>query len=313
MLSRVADSMFWMNRYMERAEGLLRVLLTNYIISLDKGPHGIYSWKPVLEMFTTLSADEIKTMEYSSADTLQYMILRPSNHNSLRNIINKARENARGMQDHITKEVWEEVNHIYHTVNQAGLDKKLSGSAALPTLDHLLKLCLTYVGVTDTTMPRGMGWNFMSLGRFIERAVLTTDVTSKHFEQIDFKLEDNKDIVFWRNLLFSLSGYELHLKSYQGTNINSNVLHQAMLNQLYPRSVLYSLSRIEKYLKDVLEENEPPQKQAMYREFGRIYSRVKFADESSIKQFTLQRFLQDTKTDLLHFSHMLGQQFFSYT
>jgi hypothetical protein len=51
----------------------------------------------------------------------------------------------------------------------------------------------------------------------------------------------------------------------------------------------------------------------MYREFGRIYSRVKFADESSIKQFTLQRFLQDTKTDLLNFSHMLGQQFFSYT
>ena len=55
MLSRVADSMFWMNRYMERAEGLLRVLLTNYVLSLDKGPYGVHSWRPVLETFGNLS------------------------------------------------------------------------------------------------------------------------------------------------------------------------------------------------------------------------------------------------------------------
>ena len=61
MLSRVADSMFWMNRYMERAEGLLRVLLTNYVLSLDKGPYGVHSWRPVLETFGNLSdeADRI--------------------------------------------------------------------------------------------------------------------------------------------------------------------------------------------------------------------------------------------------------------
>lgn len=312
MLSRVADSMFWMNRYMERAEGLLRVLLTNYVLSLDKGSYDVYSWRPVLETFGQLSNDEIKELEHSSANTLQYIILRQSNSNSLRCIINKARENARGMQDHITKEVWEEVNLLYHTINQSGLEKKLAGAEALPTIDRLLKLCLTYVGVTDTTMPRGMGWNFMSLGRFIERAVLTADITYKHFELVNFELDDHKDIFYWRNLLLSLSGYELHLKHYQSNAINGNVLNQAVFNQQFPRSVIYSLSRLEKYLKEVLEENEPPQKEMLYREFGRIYSRVKFADESSIKQITLQRFLQDTKQDLLKFSHVLGQQFFSY-
>nr|WP_294905989.1 alpha-E domain-containing protein [uncultured Lacibacter sp.] len=312
MLSRVADSMFWMNRYMERAEGLLRVLLTNYVLSLDKGPYGVHSWKPVLEIFGNLSEEELDKIQYSSADTLQYLLLNRSNHNSLRNIINKARENARGMQDHITKEVWEEVNLIYHTVNQPGLEKKLSGAEALPNLDRLLKLCLTYVGVIDTTMPRGMGWNFMNIGRLIERAVLTTDVTCKQFEQISFELEDHKDILYWRNLLLSLSGYELHMKNYQGSTTNTNVLHQAVFNHHFPRSVVYALSRTEKYLTEVLEENEPPKKQMIYREFGRIYSRVKFADESSIKQITLQRFLQDTKEDLLKFSHVLGQQFFSY-
>ena len=102
------------------------------------------------------------------------------------------------------------------------------------------------------------------------------------------------------------------MKNYQGSATNTNVLHQAIFNHHFPRSVVYSLSRTETHLTEVLEENEPPQKQMIYREFGRIYSRVKFADESSIKQITLQRFLQDTKQDLLKFSHVLGQQFFSY-
>ncbi len=312
MLSRVADSMFWMNRYIERAEGLLRVLLTNYVLSLDKGPYGVHSWKPVLELFGNLSAEEINQIEYSSTDTLKYLVINRNNHNSLRSLINKARENARGMQDHITKEVWEEVNQLYHTVNHPGLEKKLSGADALPTIGNLLKQCLTYVGVTDTTMPRGMGWDFMNIGRYIERGVLTSDITFKQFQQINFDLDDEKDILFWRNLLLSLSGYELHMKYYSSNATNSNVLHQAVFNQYFPRSVVYSLERMEKYLMNVLDENDPPQKQMMLREFGRIHSRVKYADETSIKQVTLQYFLQESKQDMLKFSHVLGQQFFSY-
>ncbi len=312
MLSRVADSMFWMNRYMERAEGLLRVLYTNYILSLDKGTYGQHSWKPVLQMFCNLKEEEINTFEYTTTSSLQYLVTRQSNINSLRCLINRARENARGMQDHITKEVWEEVNLIYHTVNHSDLERKLAGADALATIDQLLKLCLTYVGVTDTTMPRGMGWSYMSMGRFIERGILTTEVTSKHFEQIDFDLDDHKDILFWRNLLLSLSGYELHLKNYQNSATNANVINQVVFNSQFPRSIIYSLSRLGKYLKDVLDENQPAQKEMLNREFGRIYSRVQFADEKSIKEITLQRFLQDTKQDLLRFSHVLGQQFFSY-
>lgn len=312
MLSRVADSMFWMNRYMERAEGLLRVLLTNYALSLEKGPYGVHSWKPILELFGNLPENEISAIEFSTVDTLQHLISSRSNPNSLRSLLNKARENARGMQDHITKEVWEEVNLIYHTINQTSIEKKLAGADALPTIDKLLRLCLTYVGVTDTTMPRGMGWNFMNIGRYIERGVLTADVTFKQFERINFNLDDEKDILFWRNLLLSLSGYELHMKYYRITANNSNVLHQAIFNQYFPRSVVYSLGKMEKYLKDVLEENDPPQKQMLFREFGRIYSRVKYADETSVKQVTLQSFLQETKFDMLKFSTVLGQQFFSY-
>lgn len=313
MLSRVADSMFWLNRYMERAEGLLRVLHTNYVLSLDKGPYGVHSWKPILQLYGGLKDIEIEQLDQSTTSTLQYLITNSKNKNSIRSIIHKARENARGMQDHITKEVWEEVNFFYHTINNPLLEKKLAGAEALETLSDLLKHCLTYVGVTDTTMPRGMGWSFMSIGRFIERSIITSEVTCKHFEQINFELNEYKDILYWRNLLLSLSGYELHLKNYRSAATNSNVVNQIVFNNHFPRSIMYSLSRLEKYLKDVLEETDPPNKEALYREFGRINSRVKFADENFIKQITLQRFLKDTTSDLVKFSHALGQQFFSYS
>lgn len=312
MLSRVADSMFWMNRYMERAEGLLRVLHTNYVLSLDKGPYGVHTWQPVLQIFSSLSEDEILDLQYSSIDVLNYLITDSSNINSIRSLVNKARENARGMQDHITKEVWEEVNFIYHTINNPILEKHLAGEEAIATLIHLLKNCLTYVGVTDTTMPRGMGWCFMSVGRFVERGIITADVTLKQFEQIGFSIDDHKDILYWRNLLLSLSGYELHLKTYRSITTNSNVLNEVVFNNNFPRSITYTLNRLEKYVKDILEENDPPNKETIYREFGRIHSRVKFADENMIKQVTLNRFLGDLKIDLLKFSQLLGQQFFSY-
>jgi uncharacterized alpha-E superfamily protein len=312
MLSRVADSMFWMNRYMERAEGLLRVLHANYVLSLDKGPYGVHNWKPVLQTFGTLNEDEINQIQTSTADVLKYHITQASNANSIRSLVNKARENARGMQDHITKEVWEEVNFIYHTVNNPLLEKHLSGEHALATLTNLLKHCLTYAGVIDTTMPRGQGWCFMSAGKFVERGIITADVTYRHFEQINFSLDDHKDVLYWRNLLLSLSGYELHLKTYRSATTNSNVLNQVVFNNDYPRSIIYTLSRLEKYVQDIMEVNDPPNKEAIFREFGRIHSRVKFADENYIKQITLQRFLQETKTNLLKFSQLLGQQFFSY-
>jgi uncharacterized alpha-E superfamily protein len=117
MLSRLADSLFWLNRYMERADGLLRAMKTNYILSLDKGINSNLTWRPVLEIYTTLDDSDINEFENDTAATLRYLLTDTNNPNSLKAILTKARENARGVQDHITKEVWEQVNEMYHMVN----------------------------------------------------------------------------------------------------------------------------------------------------------------------------------------------------
>lgn len=313
MLSRIADSLFWLNRYMERADGLLRVTYTNYILSLDKGVNNNITWRPALEIFTYLEEPQIAALENDTDSVLKLLIKDTANLNSLKVILTKARENARGVQDHITKEVWEQVNHMYHMVNQPDLGSKLLGYEAVETIENFSKGSLLFSGVTDTTMPRGLGWSFMNLGRLLERCTQTIEMTDKQFAAIDYDLEQPTDIMYWRYLLLSLSGYELHLKTYHTSNAGKEVLHQVLANGDFTRSILYTLSRIDKYLNDVMKESKLEGNEALSKFYGRLYSRVKYVDFDSLNGATLQRFLQDVSDDVQEFSKRLAQLYFSYS
>ena len=202
MLSRIADSLFWLNRYMERADCLLRSMKTNYILSLDKGINSDLTWRPVLEIFTTLSDNDINHLENDTNSTLHYLLTDTDNINSLKAILTKARENARGVQDHITKEVWEQINQMYHMVNDPNVETNLSGYDTLQTIENFSKNSLLFMGITDITMPRGSGWSFMNLGRYIERCTHTLVITNRQYKSISYDLEKNVDLLQWQYLLF---------------------------------------------------------------------------------------------------------------
>jgi uncharacterized alpha-E superfamily protein len=311
MLSRSADSLFWLNRYVERSEGLLRILHTTYVLSLDKGPYVNDSWKTIMHIFSTLPLQERGDFLSDPDKVLQHVLLEKKNVNSLTMVMTRARENARGMQDHLTKEVWEQVNYMYHTICDNSIAKQLQGNKQIPVVEKLLKNCLLYTGIVDSTMPRGMSWNFMNLGKYIERCMLTLELMEQQI--IDHDLSDEKDILYWRVLLFSLSGYEFHLKNYRSSEANYNVMHQAILNGLFPHSVLYSLNRIRKYLDNVVDENTPSDPNGLKRQFGRICSSVEFADLDTIKKIGPPEFLHRTRDSLRDFTWALSQTYFSYS
>src|SRR5664279_509552 len=110
MLSRIADSLFWLNRYMERADSLLRVIRTNYILSFDVVDSSDFHWKDILGMLTIPDEELIRLNGETTARALHYMIADTNNLNAIKVLFTRARENARGVQDNITKEVWEQVN-----------------------------------------------------------------------------------------------------------------------------------------------------------------------------------------------------------
>jgi len=298
---------------MERADGLLRVMRTNYILSLDKGVNTALTWRPVLEIFTHSSKEEIDTIENDTGAALRLLLLDSSNMNSLKIILTRARENARGVQDHITKEVWEQVNQMYHMVNHPTLASRLTGHEALETIENFSKNSLLFIGITDTTMPRGLGWSFMNLGRYIERCTQTNEIADKQYGNINYDLKVPVDITEWRYLLLSLSGFELHLKTYRSSNYNKNVLHQVLINQDFTRSVFYSLIRIDRYLEDVISETRLAGTGTLQRFFGKLFSEIKYLDFDSLDGMNLQQCLAHVRHNMLDFSKYLAQNFFSYS
>src|ERR1700744_4759343 len=150
MLSRVADSLYWMSRYMERTDGILRMLKINYASSQDDFQE--FSWKPVLRIFTYLGEGEASNITRDTRDVLQYMVTDRGNDNSVLNLVKRARENARSVQDHITKELWQCLNELYHTIREEHLDGGLHAGDPVSILDILIRQGLLYYGISDITM-----------------------------------------------------------------------------------------------------------------------------------------------------------------
>jgi uncharacterized alpha-E superfamily protein len=312
MLSRIADSLFWLNRYMERSDCMIRVIRTNYILSFDIGNTNNFSWKDVANTFSHSTEAIPDTLVNDIPSALKFLIADSKNLNSIKILISKARENARGVQDNITKEVWEQVNQLYHIVNSPDLEKKLTGSRALEMIELLDESNILYYGVTDSTMPRGQGWQFMNLGKFIERCLLTIETAYAHFTKIDHQFNKTQDILFWRNLLFSLSGYELYLKTYTRDQHSMNVVDHIIFNKNFPRSLIYSLQRINRYLHEIAEDTKMEGSDDLQKTFGRICSKVEFADMNMIKEMGLPNFLRSLRQELSIFSNQLTRIYFSY-
>jgi uncharacterized alpha-E superfamily protein len=312
MLSRIADSLFWMNRYMERSDCIMRVIRTNYILSFDIGNTNSFSWQDVAATFAHSTDGNPRDKVGDMSAALKFLVTDPKNLNSIRVLISRARENARGVQDNITKEVWEHVNHLYHIVNDPGLEKKLTGSRSLEIIDLIDDNNTLYYGVTESTMPRGQGWYFMNLGKFIERCLLTIETFYAHFTKIDHQLDAAQDILFWKNLLLSLSGYELYLKTYTRGQHTMNVADHIVFNKNFPRSIIYSLSRIKRYLESAAGDSKIEGSDSLLKSLGRISSKVEYSDLSMIREAGLPQFLHSLRDDLVNFSNQLTRVYFSY-
>jgi uncharacterized alpha-E superfamily protein len=297
---------------MERSDCMMRVIRTNYILSFDMGNTNNFSWTDAAKIFSYSPEGIPEERLKDSSSALKFLIADTKNLNSFKILITKARENARGVQDNITKEVWEHVNSIYHIVNSPDLETRLAGSRSLELIDLLDQNNTLFYGVTDSTMPRGQGWSFMNLGKFIERCLLTIETSYAHFTKIDHQLDKAQDILFWKNLLLSLSGYELYLKTYTRGQHTINVVDHVIFNKHFPRSLIYSLQRIGRYLDDVVEETKMEGSQALQKTFGRICSKVEFADMNVIKSIGLPQFLHSLRHDLAGFSNELTRIYFSY-
>ena len=313
MLSRVADGMYWLNRYMERTDGILLTLHTFYILSFDKELNDSQGYRPLLEYYTDLPKNQIIESQYDSNFVLKYIISDNHNVDSVKNLVRKARENARGSQDKITKELWEHINSLYHYTNSPDLPRRLETNEAVSIITKLKNDFLLYNGILHVTMPRGLGWCFSSIGKNIERCLQTIAMTQAYYKPINYNLDGDEDLLYWRRLLLSLSGYEQYLKSYSNISHNRKIAQHIIFNKDFSHSVIYTLDLIDKYLANLSVEHTSHEARTLQNQFGRLKRMVQYTDYYNLTNQQLEAVLNDTQEQLNQFSADFSKLFFSYT
>lgn len=311
MLSRVADSLYWMSRYMERSDGILRMLKINYASSQDD--RNEFTWRPVLKIFSYLEEEEITKLEKDTRGVLHYMLLDKENSNSVFNMVSKSRENARSVQDHITKEVWQCLNEFYHIVRDEKLAQAVQVDDPITVLDKLIKQGLLYYGTTEITMARGEGMCFMSIGKYLERAIQSADILDVKFSDLSYDLEKTTDTTYWKYFLLSISGYELYLKNYRSGFEARNILDQIIFNNNFPRSVQYSVSQLQRYFERLKSERNPQSFEKINFMIGKLRTGIQFSNVQMISEEGLHSYLKRVHQDLYQVGHLLNQHYFSYS
>jgi uncharacterized alpha-E superfamily protein len=310
MLSRVADSLYWMSRYLERTDGILRMLKMNYASSQDDLNE--FSWKPVLRIFTYMEEEEANAIAYNSRAVLQYMVTDKENPNSVVNIVTHARENARSVQDHITKEMWQCLNDFYHAVRDERLEQWLSKDDPISILDVLIKQNLLYYGTIDITMARGEGYAFINIGKYLERGVQSADILDVKFSDMNFDFSKT-DTTYWKYLLLSISGYELYLKTYRSGFEPKNVVEEIVLNKDFPRSVLYSINRLHRYFERLKTQGNIEGFEKVDFMIGKLKSEINYTTVDEIEGKGLHEYLMKVKTELSEIGTALNQTYFAYS
>jgi uncharacterized alpha-E superfamily protein len=238
MLSRVAASIYWMSRYIERAENVARFIDVNLNLMLDLPVGSAQQWQPLVD--TTGDAQEF-ARRYGSAtqhNVIRFLTFDPENSNSILACLRAARENARSIREVISSEMWELLNEFYLMVNAAAA---AAGSmtdpqelfASVKMSSHL------FAGVTDATMTHGEGWHFCRLGRRLERADKTSRLLDvKYFLLLPTAADVGTtfDDLQWAAVLRSASAFEMYRKCH-GRIAPDRVVDFLLLDTEFPRAI----------------------------------------------------------------------------
>ena len=308
MLSRVAYNIFWMSRYIERTNGMLRLLRTNYISSQDEVNN--FSWRSVLRLYSDVSPVQTEMIEMQSSRVLDHLVLDFNNTSSVCNNIYKARENARAVQDHISKEVWQCLNDYHHLVRDSVIHNQIKYGDPVTAFDNLIRHGMLYYGTVDTTMARGEGFNYLHVGRFLERAILSIDMLNARLTELGYNLQQPIEAPALRYLLYSLSGYELYLKTYRGKMATSSVVEQILYNPNFSHSVLYCLQQLTRFFERLQGESLPENYREVEFQIGKSRNNIRYSNMQEADSITLKSFLEKTRNEIFTIDTAFNKYYF---
>ncbi|MEV0730802.1 MULTISPECIES: alpha-E domain-containing protein [Polymorphospora] len=239
MLSRIAESLYWIGRYVERAEDTARILDVHlHRMVADPWVDEEVACRSLLAVMGVAGADGPVT----SARVVGLLGLDEQNPSSVVGALAAARENARGARETVSSEMWECLNTTWHGLPDARRRVEQQGVHAF--FRWVRERCSVMAGLTDATMSRDEGWHFLVLGRSVERVDMTARLLSTH-------VRAGGSIPSWLTLLRSCGAWETFLRTYRGSLDDRYAAEFLLLDRLFPRSVFAALSRAEACLSEL--------------------------------------------------------------
>lgn len=306
MLSRVADSIYWLTRYVERAENVARFIDVNVILLLDSPVGVTQQWEPLI--LTTGDRDLFKQGygQATAENVIQFLAFDESYPNSIISCLRAARENARSVREIISSEMWEQVNDFYFMVRDAAQEPQTSDLSnfflQVKMASHL------FSGIMDATMSHNEGWHFGQIGRMLERADKTARILDvKYF----ILLPSVKDVgtpldeLQWIALLKSASGYEMYRKR-QHRITPQEVASFLLLDREFPRSIQFCLLEAERSLLQITGGTPGTWRNPAERALGKLRAELDYITMEEVMHTGLHEFLDAIEIRL----NELGEQIF---
>ncbi len=258
MLSREADSLFWLGRYLERAEATARLVDVQYHAALEnpafaRDPESLF--RSILEI---TEDDAIFRARYSSVTeehVIQFLVFDRDQSNSVVSCVGSARRNAQGVREVLSSEMWEAINSLYLMLEDWDIARLLAASPHQFLVD-VRNRCHLFYGLMERTMLVGDAMHFLKTGAFLERADQVTRLTEVLVRELtggDYRLDDGEafDTHGWIACLKSASAFEAFRKTYHGGITPDHVLSFLLLDWEFPSSVHHSVSQVERCLRSL--------------------------------------------------------------
>jgi uncharacterized alpha-E superfamily protein len=314
MLARVAESIYWMSRYVERAENVARLIDVNLNLMLDL-PADAAQWQPLVD--TTGDAVEFAKRygAANQANVIHFLTFDQENVNSIRSCLRAARENARSVREIISSEMWEQLNQFYLMVSSAAVDAGGSHHHTDPQeLFASVKMARhLFTGVTDATMTHNESWHFCRLGRMLERADKTSRILDvKYFLLLPSAAEvgTTSDDIQWAAVLRSASAFEMYRKRH-GRIVPERVVEFLLVAKEFPRAIHYCLVRARDCVHAISGTPAGIFRYPVERLLGELCSEIAYARVESIITAGLHEYLDCLQAKMNQVGNGISETFFA--
>ena len=306
LLSRVADSVYWMARYIERAENVARFIGVNLNLMLDLPFGEANQWQPIVATTGDAAVFQERYGEATRETVIEFLAGDTANPNSIASCVRAARENARSVRETISSEMWEQVNSLY---------LKLQGNRpeAMEFFHNVRMSCHLFQGLTDSTMSHNEAWHFIRLGQALERSDKTSRLLDVKYFILLPSLSDvgtPYDDVQWSAVLKSVSGFEMYRKRH-GRIAPQRIVEFLLLDNDFPRAVRYCLGRADRYVHTITGTQPGTFSCPTEQRLGLLRSELDFAPVDGVFKTGLHEFLDALQGKMNKIDECIRSDFFA--